>query len=744
MKFLLLAAILLPAAPGSWETLKRGDEEIRVYRDGWGIPHVFAKTPAGAFWAQGWLECQDRFWQMDLFRRGAKGKASELRGKEALANDRDRLRRGYTEEELQEMVRSGGERFRLAVGAYAEGVNAWLHSGAALPPEYATLKETPPPWSETDTLAVGVSMARRFGEAGDNELTVVRVMGELAKKVGEADAKKILDDLLREQDPSAPTTLNDYLRDKKDTKKGLAPAAGLSDEAYALYRAELDDILSSRAALGLPTYFGSNAWVAAPKKSKSGNPLLYGGPMMGFATPSICNEVHLVADGLDVAGMTFPGAPGVMIGWNGSLAWTTTSGGADLVDVYMLDLNPEDPEEYRYGDGWKKFEILDRDIHVQGGAVEKVRVRRSVYGPLAGEPDLKAHRAATLKMSFWKREQSTFEGVLDLNFARSVEEFQSGVYKIVTTHNFFCATRDGHIGFWYCGAHPIRKPAHDPRFPQDGKGGMDWVGILPAEKWPQKVDPDWGYFANWNNKPAADWPYAGVGKIFWGKKIIDVLEAEEKFDAGRFGQLARLTAYHAYLADYFAPILLEAAADSDDPDVKRALAVLEKWDHQSVEGHPGPVLIEKWMRIVMSRLFGGIIDPILLASRDVQRYLSDPLLYVLLGSKSPVALHFDYAKGKDLKALVRDSLRDAMKGDPDALAWKEPVIDFGGAGKAKSMRGRGTYQMVVEMTPDGPRAMTLAAPGQSERPESPHYQDQKALFETWGYKPFVWKREDMK
>ena len=147
----------------------------------------------------------------------------------------------------------------------------------------------------------------------------------------------------------------------------------------------------------------------------------------------------------------------------------------------------------------------------------------------------------------------------------------------------------------------------------------------------------------------------------------------------------------------------------------------------------------------MARLFGGIVDPVLLASKDVQRYLSDPMLYILLGSKSPVALHYDYAKGRDLKALVRDALRDAMKGGLDALAWKEPQIDFGaGVGKAKSTRGRGTYQMVVEMTPDGPLARTLAAPGQSERPESAHYKDQMGLFETWSYKPFVWKREEMK
>ncbi|MBI3857614.1 MAG: penicillin acylase family protein [Planctomycetes bacterium] len=688
MKALLTLLVLLAPEAEGWSTLKRGDEEIRVYRDSWGIPHVFARSLPGAFWAQGYLECEDRFYQMDLFRRGAKGQGSELRGRDGLANDRDRLRRGYTEAELREMFAASGERFRSAVTAYTEGVNAWLASGAPLPPEYAPPGEKPRPWTETDCVAVGVAMARRFGEAGDNELTVARVFGELSKKVGAEDAKKIVGDLLREKDAAAPCTMNDQTRPKADTKKGCAPGPAMSDEAYAGYRAELDEILASRAALGMPAYFGSNAWVAAPRKSATGNPLLYGGPMMGFGTPSICNEIHLVAEGMQVAGMTFPGAPGVMIGWNDRIAWTTTSGGADLVDTYVLDLNPDNPEEYRYHDAWKKFEILEREIKVRGGPAEKVRVYRSVYGPLAGEPDLKNHRAHSMRMSFWKSEQKTFEGVFDLNFAGTVAEFQTAVRKIVTSHNFFCATRDGHIGFWYCGAHPVRKAGHDPRFPQDGKGGMEWEGFLTPEQWPQKVDPDWGWFANWNNKPAADWPYAGFGQIFWGKKMIDVLEAEEKFTTVRFGEIARLTAYHAYLADYFAPIILEAAKGSEDPDVKKGAEILEKWDHMSVEGGPGPPLVEKWARIAMARAFGQFVDPILLASRDVQRFLVDPLLYLLQGDRSLVKLNYDYARGRDLKALVRDALKEAMKPGAEPLAWKEPLIDFGAdVGKVKSMRG---------------------------------------------------------
>jgi penicillin amidase len=725
------AALLL--AQG-WSALDAGGETVDVYRDRWGIPHVYAKTWAAAFRAEGRLEAEDRWEQMETFRRSGKGESAELKGAEGLANDRDRRRRGYTEAELRGMYEAGGERFRAILAAYTAGVNDWLKAerpGAR-------------PWSVTDCVAIGILMARRFGEAGDHELSVSKVLETIAKKVGEADARKMLDDLLRSSDPLAPTTLHDHEKDapRGDRKGSFKGAPGMSDEAWAAYRSELDAVRASREALGLPTYFGSNAWVVSPGKSATGNAMLYGGPMMGFGAPSICDEIHLVsADGLNAAGMSFPGTPGVLIGWNAKIAWTTTSGGGDLVDVFTLELNPENTNEYRYKGGWKAFEIVDHEIKVKDAPAERLAVYRSAHGPLVGEPDRKNLRAHALRMSFWRNEQSTFEAVMDMNFAATLEDFRAAAAKVVTSHNFFCATSEGRVGFWFCGAFPKRAEGHDPRFPQKGDGSMDWIGRVEFKDWPSAVDPRHGFFANWNNKPAKAWEPSGYGKIFWGKKIIDVLDTDEKVTFERFREIARLTAYHAFLADYFVPHILEAAKGSEDPDVKRGAEILAAWDRQEVEGAAAPVILERWIRGALVRMFGKVVDPLMLASRDIQRYVVDPFLYALEGRP----LRYDYAAGRDLQALVRDALKDAMKGGEASLAWKEPSVDFKGEiGKVKSKSGRGTYQMAVEMTPRGPRALTVCAPGQSERPASKHYRDQLELFSAWGYKPFVWDRAEMK
>ena len=750
MRSALALLLLLPIpgpADGGWTKLRCGDEEVSVYRDSWGIPHIFAATAKGAFRAEGFVEAEDRLWQMETFRRAARGESAELLGRTALANDRDRARRGYTEEEFRRQVEASSPRLRETLTAYAAGVNDWLAQAKALPPDYAKLGVKPRPWTETDSIAIGVMMSRRFGEAGDLELMVGRIFEQFSRKVGEADARLIVQDLMRSGDPTAPTTLNDQQAGKEEPprEKGLRRAAGMADEAFAAYRAELDAIVASREALGVPTYFGSNAWVAAPKKSASGNAMLYGGPMMGFATPAVCNEIQLSAEGLDAAGMSFAGVPGVMIGWNGKLSWTTTSGGSDLVDVYTLELNPANDEEYRYRGEWRKFEVLEREIKVRGEDPEKVRVYRSVYGPIAGELDRKNHRAHTLKMSFWMKEQGTVEAVIDMNFARDLGEFAAAASKIVTSHNFFCATGDGHIGFWYCGAHPVRKKAHDPAYPQDGGGGMEWEGLVPFKEWPQSVDPANGFFANWNNKPSRAWPCAGFGRVFWGKKMVDVLAGEGRVTFDRFTEIARLTAYHGFLADYFKPLILEAAKGSDDPEVKKAVEVLAAWDHQEVPGSPAPEIVERWARATARRLFGDLVDPLLLQTRQIQRVVVDPMLYLLEGDASLVKLKYDYAKGKDLKAVALESLKEAIKPGLDKLAWKSPEIDFKGeVGSVPSKTGRGTFQMAVEMTPQGPRAVTLSAPGQSESPGSPHYRDQIGFFREWKYKPFVFRREEMK
>ncbi len=727
---LIITALLFAQ---DWSKLQ-GREEIEVYRDSRGIPHVFAKSVEDAFWADGYLEAQDRLWQMETLRRAAKGQSAEINGERAFAQDLDRRRRGYTEAELQAMFDERSERMRSAVTAYCAGVNAYLKQGK-LPARFAEAKLTPREWTPTDCLAIGILMARRFGEGGDVELQISRLLEIFKASHGDAQAAVMLRDLLREKDPLAPTTLNDQIEKVTDGKGGRAPAPapGMSGEAFAAYTAEMDAVMPSRASVGVPLYFGSNAWVLAPKKSASGNAILYGGPMMGFGMPSICNQVHLSAPGLNVAGMSFPGVPGVMIGWNEKVAFTTTSGGSDLVDVFVLELNPENDREYRWNGKWEKLEEIPIEVRVAGKDLHKETVLRSRYGPLVGPVDAKNHRAHTLGMSFWKKEAGTFEAVIEFNFAASVADIAKSVSKVSTSHNWFAADADGHIGFWYAGFHPVRRQGHDSRLPVKGDGSMDWEGILPFEKWPQSIDPANGFFANWNNKPTRDWEPTAWGKIFWGKRITDCILAKDKLTFDEAAAIAREAAYHDFVADYFLPHVLEVA------DEKTA-AALKAYDREKRDGAAEPAILEKWVEEMMLKVFADELGPAAALTKQLRQYLASPLLYVLENGSSGMPMKHDWVGKTDLKAASRAALEKALKAGP----WKEAEVDYGAFGKVKSEKGRGTFQMTVELTKDGPRAATLSPPGQTEDPASPHAGDQVKNFKEWTYPAFPFKRGDMK
>jgi penicillin amidase len=733
MKAMRAAAVVMVCActgpgvtlPDGWPRIPgRGDAACR--RDELGIPHIVATTVEGAFFAEGYLEAQDRMWQMETLRRTAKGESAELLGKGSAASDLDRRRRGYTEAELQAMFDRGNERFRSIVKAYCAGVNAFLKEGP-LPARYAELKHVPREWRPTDCVAIGVAMARRFGESGDMELQIAGLYAGMKRQHGEEKANLILRDLLRDADPTAPTTLNDQAASGRDAKGSWRPpAAGMSDEAFAAYAAEMEAVRAEREALGVPVYSGSNAWAVAAKKSASGNAMLYGGPMMGFAAPSICNQVHLTAPGLDVAGMSFPGVPGVMIGFNASIAFTTTTGVADLVDVFVLELNPENDLEYRHHGAWRRLDAVEIELKVAGEESRRETVYRSHYGPLAGQRDLKNHRAHALAMPFWMTEARTFEAVMEFNFARSVAEFSTSVSKVTTSHNWFCADRDGHIGFWYSGAHPVRRRGHDPRFPQAGDGSMDWEGILPFEKWPQSVDPANGFFTNWNNKPARAWEPTPYGKIFWGKRMADVLGPKEKVTFDDVQGLAREAAYWDFTADYFLPYILDVAEGE-------MAARLREYDRVKRDGAVEPAVVERWVETMMRRVMEDEVGPALSIRGEMRAAIASVLLYVLEGESAGVKLKHDWAAGVDLKGAAKEAFAEAAKAKP----WREAEVNFGERiGKVKSERGRGTFQMAVELTKEGPRAVTLSAPGQSEDPSSAHYADQVERFRSWTYRPF--------
>jgi penicillin G amidase len=788
-----------PSAGVASEALTMDGQPVTLRRDSYGVPHIIAPSERAAYWADGYAIAEDRMAQMEKYRRAARGELAELVGPSALSSDEETRRESYTDAEREAMLGQLDPEVRASLEAYADGVNAFLKArGDDLPPAVRKLGVPIRPWRAVDSMAIGEMMARRFGAEGGGELRNMLVLSFLKSRFKDA-APRVFDDLLWRNDPQAPTTiprdesptLNRRLTQMDADGKGrlgrlarvspvgmskpicvhprLAavlfgavqcrqsapvelPAYSPAAARRAMERANRSEVLRVAAALKLPTTWGSYAIVVSGRKMAGGAPVLVGGPQMGFSTPQIAHEVHLSAPGLDVVGMGFAGVPGVLIGHNPRLAWTTTTGDADEEDIFVETLNPADPEEYRFNGGWRRMEKRIETIAVRGGTPVSCEVFRSVHGPVL-EWDREHHRAYSKQMAYWKREAKIFEAVYRFNRAGTAREFGDAVARIATSHNWFCATQVGDIGYWYSGRQPIRASGIDTRFPTPGTGEYEWRGYLPFARMPQIVNPRQGFLANWNSKPAVWWDHGDSpvwGEVFRASRIAQLLKAKPVLTVDDVKSILPDIGLNEPAAAALKPLLLRAARKRSrdlDATERAAVAQLAAWDNHAPEGSIGKTIFDAYVVALRTRIFGdefgGFPDQSLL----VEALPPTLLLHALQGKAASVPLSRDYLNGQSADTVMLSALKNALAGltkqrGPALSAWRysQGEIDL------KPLPGiprysRGTYIQVIELSRPTVFGESILLPGQSEDPASPHFSDQRELASWWGYKPMIGDRE---
>jgi penicillin amidase len=281
--------------------------------------------------------------------------------------------------------------------------------------------------------------------------------------------------------------------------------------------------------LGVPTKFGSYGWVLSARRSMRARAMLYGGPQMGFTTPSTLLEVQLKGgeSKLDVRGMTFAGAPAVLIGYNRHLAWTSSTGVGDNLDTYieaLCNAGGGPSSGYFFNGACIPFEARLEVINVRDASPETLPVLRSVHGPVI-DLSLPDGVAVSQKRAHGMREMETELGFGRLAEARNLAAFAAAVDLIVTSHNLLYADQRGNIAYWQAGEVPERPAGSDPRLPLPGTGEAEWPGgVLPT---PRSINPAQGWLANWNNKPSQDFDNADediLGKQF---RLLDVHVADQ-------------------------------------------------------------------------------------------------------------------------------------------------------------------------------------------------------------------------
>ena len=557
----------MPAYSGT-ETLPGLSAEVRVWRDHFGVPHIFAASMDDAARTLGYTHASERMFQMDIMRRVGQGRMAEIRGADLLGVDKFIRTVGfYREAEASYSALSPWAQKRLQ--AYADGVNAFLDShGTALPPEFLLAGDHPEPWKPADSLVIAKLEAYQLSQ--NFKLKLMRA--RLLQKLGPDE----LNWLFPAAKPGDPIT--------------TLPSLG---ERHAA-RDAIDDELGALTGIGRGA---SNEWVIAGSRTETGKPILANDPHLDLSAPILWYLARIVTPEGSVKGAMIPGAPVFVLGQNDSIAWGLTTADSNVQDLFIETVDPDDPSKYLTPDGPRPFETREETIHVKGAADVKLAVRSTRHGPVLSDISEDAASVAgpgkvvALAFTGLGDRDTTAEAFLRVNAARNWGEFLDALRLYQTpTQNLVYADGAGNIGFFSPGLVPIRKSG-DGSLPVDGaSGAFDWSGMIPFDQMPQLHNPEIGFAFNANN---ADFPPDHQPSFGF--------DYEETFRARRIQEFFDTIAKHsletsaAMQGDHLSldvkemqPFIASIAPSTDW--AKQAQAMLLKWDGVMAKDRPEPLI----------------------------------------------------------------------------------------------------------------------------------------------------------
>lgn len=584
-------------ASGTAERLKVAGLKSRVELiiDADQVKHLFAENDDDLYFAQGYVTASDRLWQMDFLTRLAGGRLSEIIGRRGLEFDRFFLRLGLStaaKESVQLMLQDAVT--SSALKAYAGGVNAYIASLtlARLPFEYRLLGHFPEPWTPERTALLMKLMA--YNLSGHSlELALERSRARLSSQ----DFDELFPLDLGIQDPIIPKGM-------KWSFNAKPPQAPISEFKPDLKRLEPYPAPNPSN--------GSNNWAVTGRKSSTGLPIVANDVHLDFQLPSLWYEIQLVSPTQNVYGAALPGAPGVVLGFNKSLAWAVTNGGSDVLDWYELRYRDEKKLEYLYDGEFRPVISTETPIKIRGEKAQALVTRRTHLGPIIYEDSETPLRTSIPKglVMHWaglepSNELKTF---LLLNRAASTTECREAILTFQTpAQNFLCADNRDDVGLWHNGRFPIRWKGQGRLILDGSTAATSWQGWIPREEIPFVRNPDRGFVSSANQLPADDyypyylgWPFESP---YRGRRINELLREKSRLTPQDFISIQNDTL--SIPARELKPALLDAVkgADLGQREIA-ALEALKSWDERFDEESVGAAIFDAWFEKLKARMWG--------------------------------------------------------------------------------------------------------------------------------------------
>lgn len=745
-------------------------QPVEVLRDRWGVAHIYAQNQHDLFFAQGFVAAQDRLFQMELWKRAGQGRLAEILGPTFLSRDVNARLLRYRGD-MKAEYESYSADTEAILTAFTDGINTYIASvtapgGPGLPIEFQLAGFSPDPWHPEDCL---------------NRMAAFSMTGNARSELEHAQAVSLMG-------AEKASKFFDF-----DPTAALDPASGA--DFVGLSSILLQNLIGSDQRLEFPARVpeGSNNWTISGALTYSGKPLLANDPHRVIGLPSLRYMVHLVAPGWNVAGAGEPGLPGVALGHNEHIAWGFTIFGLDQQDLYLEELNPANPLQYKTENGWQRMETRHEKFRIKK-PTSAVEIRNDVvrdptdpssadvvlkftrHGPVLWED---GKRALALRWVGSEPGTAGYLASLAIDRAQNWDQFESAVARWkVPSENLVYADTAGNIGEHSAGLAPIRK--WTGLLPVPGSGGFDWTGFVPVSELPHSFNPQEGFIATANHKMIPDhYPY-NVG-FEWASPYRITRLRSVFADAKKNNHKLTLPDM-AFLQNDITSLpalefqkLLQSTPLKDDP----ALRAFFGWDGELERNSPEAALYEVWLgqirNALADRFSKGKTAPLQVLSGRFQDMPPDSVLCLLKSPEDdvfgdrPLAAR-DRLLSETLKS-AREELSKLLGPDPAQWSWgklhvvrfrhtldQQPgtkdLFDLGplsrpgdeytvnatGTGDSWEQISGASYRQIIDLS-DWDRSRVINTPGQSGQPGSLHYSDLLPLWDAGRYFPLLYSRK---
>jgi len=611
---------------------------VEILRDEWGVPQIYASNMHDLFFAQGYTQAQDRWWQMELWRHIGSGRIEELTGKNDDVIETDVLIRtlGWRQLAEQEVELLDSEN-EAQLQAFADGINAYIMSrnSGDLALEYGVLglvgkKIKVEPWTPADTLVFNKVMAWDMGPSTNTE--------EARAKLYELIGQEMTDQWMT---PPWPFGEKPTIIQPEDLQLTGSTVDSLAGNAAGVFEGDTlaggDALPDINFIFGKGRGIGSNNWVVSGNMTESGMPLLANDPHLNIQLPSIWYEIglHCQSDSgqcpFDVVGFTFATSPGVVVGHNNSIAWGITNNDCDVYDLYKIRVNPDNPFQYEWNGSWRDMTVRQETIRFAGSdETMAIQVRGTHLGPIINDNKLDEETGELtglnnedpMALRWTALEPSTiYRAGLYLARAGNWDDFRSALqYWDVPSQNFVYADINGNIGYQMPGRIPIRAENHSGLIPVPGwTDEYEWQGFIPYEKLPCILNPERGYIVTANQQVVPLEYYDMLEQeLGEGRNYIFSLESDYGYRAQRIADLLKETPKHtiesfqrihgdnkSLSAQELMPYLSNLRFD--DTELADARDWLLEWDYDFDMESPQAVLYAEFWARLMDNLYNDQI-----------------------------------------------------------------------------------------------------------------------------------------